>query len=485
MLINTILNEIDSACNESEDAVMESLFESYDKALMILEYCESDDVSGFSIFQEAKVEDGDDAGKKENVKKGILSSITGIISKLIQRIKSSFSAKFEAKRMKNLEKKAKKLGVDVSKLSDSEKELLAASINGRLTEKDINKIITKRKLKSFGLKAGLGAIVIGGSAYYINNKKELVIEKVNEYKGKVYKTLDEKVFKGVREATDAAVEKISNVADAAAEKIKATADAVRKAVETVINFLKKLFEAFKRFFNIHILRYDKTEVEKVMCKIDPNTGSLHVTFDLTYIEEWIKETKTFISNATQFIGHKVSNGNLEKNVNEEGKSTRGGAIAAVQKEHDSATIIKGKNGATLVADYRNHLEKISNKFNSKVEYQPVDAFVNMASRLAPELNSVCDLAKKLNDKYIAMINNPNRKQTDYLNAEKEVATTLRGILDTQILITESVDAINNYINTVAEMTAALEIGSEAGSSTPAPAAEEKTEEKPAEPDTKS
>jgi hypothetical protein len=84
-----------------------------------------------------------------------------------------------------------------------------------------------------------------------------------------------------------------------------------------------------------------------------------------------------------------------------------------------------------------------------------------------------------------MINNPNRKQTDYLNAEKEVATTLRGILDTQILITESVDAINNYINTVAEMTAALEIGSEGGSSTPAPAAEEKSEEKPAEPDTKS
>ena len=63
-MINTILNEIDSACNESEDAVMESLFEAYDKALMILEYCESDDVSGFSIFQEAKVEDGDDAGKR-------------------------------------------------------------------------------------------------------------------------------------------------------------------------------------------------------------------------------------------------------------------------------------------------------------------------------------------------------------------------------------------------------------------------------------
>lgn len=465
-----ILEAIETSEKESSTAVIESLLTTYDKALMILEYMDSDDISCFSIFQEVAtgkdaaemsdmVNDAKDSNKNK-AKKGILAGISGIISKLIDKIKGLTSSKFEAKKMKTLEKKAKKLGVDLDKLSESEKEMLYASLNSQLTEADINKIMTKRKLKSFGLKAGIGAIVIGGSAYYINNKKELVVEKVNEFKGKIYKKLDEDVLKGVREATDAAVEKISNVADAAAEKIKATADAVKKAVETVINFLKKLFEAFKRFFNIHILRYDKTEVEKVMCKIDPNTGSLHVTFDLSYIEEWIKETKTFISNATQFIGHKVSNGNLEKNVNEEGKSARGGVIAAVQKEHDSATIIKGKNGATLVTDYRNHLEKISNKFNSKVEYQPVDAFVNMASRLAPELNSICDLAKKLNDKYNTMVNNPNRKQTDYLNAEKEVATTLRGILDTQILITESVDAINNYINTVAEMTAALEIGSD-------------------------
>lgn len=455
-----ILTAIDTSQDESQEAVMESLFTTYDKALMILEYLDSDDISCFSIFQEAATDNDKEVSGKDKAKQGILKSIFGIIPKLIQRLKDLSAKKFEAKKMKMLEKKAKKLGVDLSKLSESEKEMLYASLNSQLTESDINKIITKRKLMSFGLKAGLGAIVIGGSAYYLNNKKELVVEKVNDFKGKIYKKLDEDVLKGVREATDAAVEKISNVADAAAEKIKSAADACKKAVETVINFLKKLFDAFKRFFNIHLLNYDKTEVEKILCKIDPNTGTLHVTFDTDTINEWIKETKTFISNASQFIGRKVVNGELEKNVNDEGKMTRGGAIAAVQKEHDSATIMKGKNGATLVSDYRNHLEKIASKFNAKAEYHPIDGFISYSSEIIDNLNKVCDLAKKLSEKYTSMVDNPNRKQSDYLEAEKEVAMTLRGILDTQILITESVDAINNYINTVSEMTSALEIGSE-------------------------
>ena len=454
-----ILTAIDTSEDESQEAVMEALLTTYDKALLILEYMDTDNVSCFSIFQEASIDEASDDNKTK-AKQGILKSIFGIIPRLIQRIKDLSSKKFEAKKMKILEKKAKKLGVDLNKLSDSEKEMLYASLNSQLTESDINKIITKRKLVSFGLKAGLGAIVIGGSAYYLNNKKELVIEKVNEYKGKIYKKIDENVLQGVREATDAAVEKISNVADAAADKIKTAADACKKAVETVINFLKKLFEAFRKFFNIHLLKYDKTDVEKVLCKIDPNTGTLYVTFDINSINEWITETKTFISNATQFIGRKVVNGELEKNVNDEGKTTRGGAIAAVQKEHDHATIIKGKNGTTLVSDYRKHLEKLADKFNAKAEYHPIDAFVIGSSDLIGKLNEVCDLASKLSDKYNSMVNNPNRKQTDYLEAEKEVATTLRGILDTQILITESVDAINNYINTVSEMTSALEIGSD-------------------------
>ena len=478
-MINTILNEIDSACNESEDAVMESLFESYDKALMILEYCESDDVSGFSIFQEAKVEDDDDAGKKENVKKGILGSITGIISKLIQRIKSSFSAKFEAKRMKNLEKQAKKLGVDMSKLSDSEKELLAASINGRLTEKDINKIITKRKLKSFGLKAGIGAIVIGGSAYYINNKKELVIEKVNEYKGKIYKTLDEKVFKGVREATDAAVEKIADVADAAAQKISAAADACKKAVETVINFLKKLFDAFKKFFNIHLLKYDETSVEKVLCKIDINTGKLYVTFDLDTVLEWVHASKDFINRATGLLNKKTGNAPVKKPEQSNGLMDKV-KNAVGEEKFNKAT---DRVGASVVADYKNGLKKLQNKFNSKSEYVPA-TFTAKGAILVEKVNELCDEVKKLNDKYEAIT-----KQTDHPTPEQEVMTTLRGILDTQMLIGESVDAVNKYIAAVSEMTGALEIGSESGSSTPAPAAEEKseekTEEKPTEPDTKS
>ena len=462
-----ILKAIDTATEESEYAVMESLLAAYDKSLMILEYMESDDVSCFSIFQEATaptddklVENGVAESSKETAKKGILKGIFGIIPRLIERLRAISSKKFEEKKMKDLEKKAKKLGVDLSKLSDSEKELLYAAFENRLSEDEINKILTKRKLKSLGLKAGIGALIIGGSAYYINNKKELVIEKANEFKGKIYKKLDENVLKNVREATDAAVEKISNVADAAAEKIKSAADAVKKAIDTVINFLKKLFDAFKRFFNIHLLNYDKTEVEKVLCKIDINAGVLYVTFDIDAIRTWIAETKTFISNATQFIGRKFENGNLERKEDENGKTSRGGAIAAVQKEHDSATIVKGKSGATLVADYRSHLEKVASKFNAKSQYQPVDSFVSKVKTLVDEMNSMCDLAKKLSDKYNSMVNDPNRKQTAYLEAEKEVATTLRGILETQITVTESVDAINNYINTVSEMTASLEIGSD-------------------------
>lgn len=87
ILVFDILTAIDASQDESQEAVMESLFTTYDKALMILEYLDSDDISCFSIFQEAATDNDKEVSGKDKAKQGILKSIFGIIPKLIQRLK--------------------------------------------------------------------------------------------------------------------------------------------------------------------------------------------------------------------------------------------------------------------------------------------------------------------------------------------------------------------------------------------------------------
>lgn len=91
------INEVSNVTMESTIDVFSSLAASYDKAGMILEYSNSDDLDMFAIFQEAEAKEGDVAtnadasGKKQSIGYKILMFIPNILKKLWQFIKDAWN----------------------------------------------------------------------------------------------------------------------------------------------------------------------------------------------------------------------------------------------------------------------------------------------------------------------------------------------------------------------------------------------------------
>jgi len=75
------IDDIQTAATEAEDAVYESLIESYDKMLVLMEYAEDDDLSAFGIFQEATTD-----GSKTIRKTNIIAKLVRFIKQMCQRI---------------------------------------------------------------------------------------------------------------------------------------------------------------------------------------------------------------------------------------------------------------------------------------------------------------------------------------------------------------------------------------------------------------
>ena len=312
------------------------------------------------------------------------------------------------------------------------------------------------------MKLGGGAIAIGGTVYYFGKKKELIEKKISDYKGQIIKKFDENVLDGIREAGNKAAETISNAADKAAEKIMAAAKACQEAMKKAVAFIKKLYDAISKFFNIHLLRYEQTSEEGVLCKIDVKTGTLHVTMDLDMWDEWIEMAKAFVVQSAGLIGRKFEKGELKENINDEGKRVRTGAIVDFQKENEKSNII----GKVIHPDAKNAVEKFTNgieklaqdKTKHKSTYQPIEEFSKKAEALAEKLDKMCAAAKELSDVYESRMNNSESRDDKWVDTEKLITEKLRGILDTQIHITNSISAVNEYIDTVANMSDSLGVG---------------------------
>ena len=90
------INDLNQVTMESTLDVFGSMISAYEKADMIMEYSNTDDVSMFSIFQEAEVKEGDaktnaDAKKKNSFGYRLIHFIPNLIKKLIDAIKSAWT----------------------------------------------------------------------------------------------------------------------------------------------------------------------------------------------------------------------------------------------------------------------------------------------------------------------------------------------------------------------------------------------------------
>jgi len=323
-----------------------------------------------------------------------------------------------------------------------------------IIRKELKRADFREKLMRLGLKAGGGAIVIGGTAYFINNKKELIQQKVSEYSGRILKKIDETVLDPMREVGS----KVADAADKAAEKIEAVANACKKAMEKAIDFISKLYNAIKKFFNIHLLKYEQTPEEKVLCKIDVKTGTLYVTLDLDMWMNWIDASISFVVQSAKFIAYKFEKGELKRNIVDD-KAKRTGVLIDAQREHDTGNkiIFNGPDAAEVLNNYVKHLQSLTKKTNTKQKYQPIEEFGKQAETFAIKLAKLCEKSKQLSDIYEKRIENDSRTDK-FFPVEKDISQTLRGIFETQLQITNSIDAVNEYIDSVAQMSDSFGVG---------------------------
>jgi hypothetical protein len=82
------IDQIDQSVNDAEINVLESLISSYDKALMILENYEGEDLTVFDVFQEGEILDQAKGNPNESMIKRILLFIPRLLKAIWQKLTS-------------------------------------------------------------------------------------------------------------------------------------------------------------------------------------------------------------------------------------------------------------------------------------------------------------------------------------------------------------------------------------------------------------
>jgi hypothetical protein len=227
-----IMQEVDDVILESEYSVINDLFDAYDKAYTIIENYEGEDLDSFSVFQETSiiqeaswkerkqldkmntnfVEDKPklklrQTDKKTGKKESILKSFMKLIPRLVRHVQDLHRRKMEIKKLELVTKQAKKIGADVSRMTPGEVELFYTLVNRSISPEELKKMLRKENwhhdfkkwLIGKGLKLGGGAIAIGGTVYYFNEKKELIEKKISDYKGQIIKTAGPELANEIQE----------------------------------------------------------------------------------------------------------------------------------------------------------------------------------------------------------------------------------------------------------------------------------------------
>lgn len=151
-----INDEIFDIVMESEYEVINSMFDAYEKALVVLEEYDGDDLDSFSIFQEASTKAPDAPEKpklslrrtdKSGKKESIIKSIVAAIPRLIRHVQDLHKRRIQIKKMKKISKQASKLNVDISNMDAGEIEMFHALMQRTISKKELGKFLRRQELK--------------------------------------------------------------------------------------------------------------------------------------------------------------------------------------------------------------------------------------------------------------------------------------------------------------------------------------------------
>ena len=492
--MNSILDEIPfDVVMESEYNVISALLDAYDKAYVILENCDDENVDSFDLFQEQTIFTEWKHGsqnknqsrkttkqmiqeqpgfvpdkpkfkfrqtKKNGKKESIIRSIWKMIPRLYHHAQELHNHYMQKKRLRYINSQANRLGVDVKHMSTGQLELFYTICNQTMPPDELKKQIKKannaamikHSLIKAGLKVGTGAIVVGGIAYELKHDGSLVRTAVDNFKGKINKKLDDAVLSKIRDTGEAAVNKIN---EAGQQVIKLIKQAMNKAIE----FIKKMIASIKKFFNINVLGYDKTSDDTIICKFDPTDGTFYVTLDLDIMDEYIKKSDKFISAAAKMIALYIDDGKLVNNP----EHKRTGVLVDFDRDkfNEKNPIKKSAlpDAAKASEMYNNDLKELFSKTKKKCIYNPLSQFTEKSQILSESITKYNKTLDQLITIYQKRVDEQETsdKASRWDDAEKSVLNTLRGIMDVQINLLNAIGAINEYIENLFKMAEEMSV----------------------------
>lgn len=478
------IEDIDDVVMESEIEVLNALWDSYDKAIMVLENYDGDDIESFSIFQEGKILD-EAMGKGTN--DSTIKKIVWFIPRLITSLFNAIVSKFSKDKQQAVDEAVKEIeevsapdennqGEESKKEKEEETEYLEDLFDA-FSKKDLKKAekilrtgvangIRKDRRRQFGkkvimgmLKVGGGAVVVGGTAYWLNSKKELISQKASEYKGKIMKTIEDNITSPIKDAANEASEKIKEVSDAAVQKIQAAVEKVKECMTKAIEFIRKIYDTLKKFFNLSILGYKETNEDGIICKYNMQDGSLTVTLNIDMWKQYVAEAKKFIGGAAEFIGKKYENGQWTNNDSgrREGPIIEAERDASKAKKEFDKNPLNPKNvvsnavasdGKDVVDSFKKNIDKIASKAEHKAKYTPLSKFEKEAKELIEEVKKLKTDTDSLAEIYQKRIQANDKKDGRTFDVESHVHKAISGVVETLMHIINGIDAVNAYIKSL-------------------------------------
>ena len=315
---NQILDAIDDInliTSECEYNTICEMYNSYDKASLILEYYEGEDVSSFGVFQESSVSDKmKKSGAKYNTLMKILTFIPRLIKALFETISEKLKKTKPSKELQQSPKETKEAFVEIfDKKKDKKKRIaailkvlgVAGVVGGAVAGvRHISKSVISDKLNKIVSRVDneLHSLMeIDGDYKDSNYLRDFAI-KLNEYKSEALQVADLSLFeKGkylerARMLVDLShdLERIINDYTSDSAYIKERANVVN--LSEYKKELDKKFEKLKKVYKLRIDTAFNATISEMLCFFYDHGSESYGEMVIKYYEELCNKIKNIDKN---------------------------------------------------------------------------------------------------------------------------------------------------------------------------------------------
>lgn len=462
-MYNTIM-AIDDVMFDTEYAVLESMYESYEKAYIILENYNGTDVEALQLFQETNTDKNTDDDKfhfrqideKTGQKESILISLWKLIPRLIEHIKKTIAKRNEekAKQLTDGDKMSKAISDlgEIIKSFDPNSKSKRQRKKEQYTEMKVHarayrKFRIHRFLKISGIVLGAG-FTAGSTLNLACGDKIIKIDELGNIVKQKKEGFTDKIHATINESIGARLDAMEKSITATGNKVNELAAKVDEMAEKVITFIKNLFAKIMKKFRISINNYEEL-TDNILCKIDFDDKSFKCSLNLDEWDAFIKKSINFFKEALHFINRGIkSDGTV------------------IKPKDDNNTVLRDKSNLTQktgfgafqksltrqVNDIISSIEKTIK--NSIVKYNSCEEFVKKAQKTQSGINELIAIAQKVNKEYDPLVKNANTSSADPERTKvlRIIQNQTLSIIDTANSLETAVQAVEMYLASTIDLS---------------------------------